>query len=227
MIWEPHESPSPHVPNPKSRFPTLNAIVDVDAARAAGWAAIEVARACIAGGGRFLQVRAKQQPGAAFLELARAVVALARPSGAIVIVNDRADIAKLAGADGVHLGQEDLSPSAARAILGPFALIGRSTHSLTQIEAAATEPVDYLAIGPVFETTTKATGYDAVGLEMVAKAASTGCPVVAIGGIKLHNARSAIAAGATSVALISDLLVTGDPARRTTEFLDALGTARR
>jgi len=153
-------------------------------------------------------------------------VALARPRDAVVIVNDRADIAKLAGAEGVHLGQDDLSPLAARAILGPAALIGRSTHSIAQIEAASTEPVDYLAIGPVFGTTTKATGYDAVGLGMVTKAASTGRPVVAIGGIKLHNAASVIAAGAASVAVISDLLVTGDPKQRTTEFLNALAGAR-
>lgn len=223
----PHESPTPQDPNPTSRIPTLNAIVDVDVAAEAGWAPVDLARAFIAGGGRFLQLRAKHLPGAAFLELARSVVALARASGAIAIINDRADIAKLAGADGVHLGQDDLPPSAARAMLGSSALIGRSTHSVTQVEAAAKEPVDYLAIGPVFETVTKATGYTAVGLELVAQAARTGRPVVAIGGIRLDNAASVLAAGAASVAVISDLLVTGDPAARTAEFLNALRTVQR
>src|SRR5262249_33099059 len=158
---------------------------------------------------------------------ARAAAALGHESGAIVIINDRADVAKLAGADGVHLGQEDLGPSAAREILGASAIIGRSTHSTTQIERAAKEPVDYIAIGPVFETATKATGYEAVGLGMVAVAAKSGLPVVAIGGIKLANAASVIAAGAASVAIISDLLATGDPAARTMEYLNELRGAQR
>jgi thiamine-phosphate pyrophosphorylase len=186
-----------------------------------------VVRACLAGGARFLQVRAKQLSSAAFLDLAMAAVKLAGASGAIVIINDRADIAKLAGADGVHLGQDDLDPEAARAMLGAAAIIGRSTHSVTQIERAAKEPVDYVAIGPVFETATKATGYEAVGLGMVSVAAKGGRPVVGIGGIKLSNAASVIAAGARSVAIISDLLATGDPASRTTEYLNALRGAQR
>jgi thiamine-phosphate pyrophosphorylase len=223
----PHESPAPQIPSPKSRIPVLYAIVDVNAATAAGWAPLDVARACLAGGSRFLQLRAKHLQSAAFLDLASAVVAAARQSRAIVIVNDRADVAKLAGADGVHLGQDDLTPSAARAILGPSAVIGRSTHSVTQIEAAAKEPVDYLAVGPVFDTTTKATGYSAIGLEMVARAARSARPVVAIGGIRLDNAAAVIAAGATSVAVISDLLVGGDPAARTAAYLAALGGIQR
>src|SRR5262249_33503240 len=127
------------------RFQPLNVIVDTDAAAAAGWPPIDLLRACVAGGARFLQVRAKHLPGAAFLELARAAVMLTRESGGILIINDRADIAKLAGADGVHLGQDDLAPSAARAMLGASAIIGRSTHSVTQIDRAAKEPVDYMA----------------------------------------------------------------------------------
>jgi thiamine-phosphate pyrophosphorylase len=184
-------------------------------------------RACLAGGARFLQVRAKHLSGGVFLELARAVVKLARESRAIIIINDRADIAKLAGADGVHLGQQDLEPSAVRAMLGASAIIGRSTHSGTQIDAATNEPVDYVAIGPVFDTATKATGFEAVGLEMVATAAKCRLPVIAIGGIKLGNAASVIAAGAASVAVIGDLLVTGDAAARTADYLNALRGAQR
>jgi thiamine-phosphate pyrophosphorylase len=111
-------------------------------------------------------------------------------------------------------------------MLGSSAVIGRSTHSTAQIDQAAQEPVDYVAIGPVFETATKTTGYEAVGLGMVAIAAKSGLPVVGIGGIKLANAASVIAAGAASVAIISDLLATGDPGARTMEYLNALGARR-
>jgi thiamine-phosphate pyrophosphorylase len=156
-----------------------------------------------------------------FLKAASAIVALAHGRGATVIVNDRADIARLSGADGVHLGQDDLDPAAARRLLGDRAMIGRSTHNKVQLESAAAEPVDYVAIGPVFATATKATGYDAVGLEMVRVAAQLGKPVVAIGGIALGNARSVIDAGASAVAVISDLMV-GDPRARTRAFVKEL-----
>ena len=201
--------------------------MDIAAAESAGLTPIDLARAFLSGGARFLQLRAKQLSGAALLELAKAFVASVRPYGGVAVINDRADIAKLAGADGVHLGQDDLPPRAARAMLGPSALIGYSTHTVAQIEAAAGEPVDYVAIGPVFGTTTKETGYAAVGLDMVANAAKSRRPVVAIGGIRLDNAPSVIAAGAASVAVIGDLLVTGDPAGRTAEFLAALRGASR
>lgn len=222
----PHESPTPQIPNPKSRIPSLTAIVDADIAVAAGWAPLDLARAYLAGGARFLQVRAKQRSGAALLDLASAVVMAAKPDGAIVIVNDRADVARLAHADGVHLGQEDLSPEAARTILGPDAIIGRSTHSVVQLDAAANEPVDYIAVGPVFTTSTKETGYAAVGLELVQRAAGRR-PVVAIGGITLERAPKVLAAGAASVAVISDLLSTRDPANRVAAFLTALRDAAR
>jgi thiamine-phosphate pyrophosphorylase len=141
-----------------------------------------------------------------------------------VIVNDRADLALLSRAAGVHLGQEDLPPAAARQLLGPHALIGFSTHTTRQVELAAREPIDYLAIGPVFGTRTKATGYDAVGVAMVAEAArlSNGRPVVAIGGITLETAPALIEAGASAVAVIGDLLATGDPAGRVAAYLRAL-----
>jgi len=184
-------------------------------------------RAYLAGGARVLQVRAKHHSGAALLDLASAIVMAAKPEGAIVIVNDRADIARLARADGVHLGQEDLSPEAARAILGPGAMIGRSTHSVTQLDAAAKEPVDYVAVGPVFTTSTKETGYAAVGLELVHRAAAGTRPVVAIGGITIENAPKVLSAGAASVAVISDLLSTRNPVSRVAAFLTALRDAAR
>lgn len=183
-----------------------------------------MARAFLDGGARFLQLRAKHLSGAAFLETATAVVALARMRGATILVNDRADIAHLAGADGVHLGQDDLAASAARAMLGGAAMVGLSTHTVTQLEAAAKDLVDYVAIGPIFATVSKATGYDAVGLTLVreAKARAAGKPVIAIGGITLDNAPSVIAAGADAVAVIGDLLSTGDATARTRAFVARL-----
>jgi thiamine-phosphate pyrophosphorylase len=144
-----------------------------------------------------------------------------------VIVNDRADIAKLSGAAGVHLGQDDLDPIAARRLLGGDAVIGISTHSADQVRAAATMAVDYIAVGPVFGTSTKDTGYRAVGTSLVSEATAIlrdidSKPVVAIGGITLERAPEVIRAGAASVAVISDLLSTGDPESRVREYLRAL-----
>ena len=203
----------------------LCAIVDVEAAARAGWQPFDLARAFIDGGARFLQLRAKDLPGALFLETATAIVQLAHGRGASVIVNDRADIARLAGADGVHVGQDDLSPRAVRSLVGPGAVVGLSTHTIEQVERAVEEPVSYVAIGPVFGTTTKVTGHERVGLDMVREAAlrtrARGLPLVAIGGITLENAPSVIQAGAQSVAVISNLLA-GDPERRVRGFLNLM-----
>jgi thiamine-phosphate pyrophosphorylase len=153
-------------------------------------------------------------------------VAISAPAGAQLIVNDRADVARLAGAAGVHLGQADLSPDAARRVVGPDRMVGLSTHTIAQLDAAVREPVDYVAIGPVFGTASKATGYDAIGLAMVEQAAARaharGLHVVAIGGITLERAADVVRAGADAVAVISDLLRTGDPRARVREYLERL-----
>ncbi len=158
------------------------------------------------------------------------IVTLARPAGAAVIVNDRADIALLSGADGVHVGQEDLEPVDARRILGGSATIGISTHSLEQVREASRLPVSYIAVGPVFHTSTKATGRPEVGTVFVREAAAIlrgagepATPLVAIGGITLDRAQEVIRAGAASVAVISDLLATGNPEARVREYLQELG----
>ncbi len=207
-------------------LPRLNAIVDVEFAERAGWRPIDLANAYLAGGARFLQLRAKNLPGDRFLELARAIAVAAHERDALFVVNDRADLARLSGADGVHIGQEDLPPAAVRRIVGDTAIVGRSTHTLEQLAAALAEPVSYVAVGPVFGTTTKATGYDAVGLARVRAAAAAAAgrvPLVAIGGITLDTAPSVIDAGAASVAVIGDLLSTGDPAARVQEYCRRLG----
>lgn len=163
-----------------------------------------------------------------FLGMCEDIVARARKVDAIVIVNDRADIAKLCAADGVHVGQDDLDPASVRKILGGPALIGISTHSPDQVRAAAKMAVDYIAVGPIFGTTTKDTGHRSVGTAFVSEAAAilrdAGCaaPVVAIGGITLERAPNVIRAGAISVAVISDLLSTGNPEARVTQYLRVL-----
>jgi thiamine-phosphate pyrophosphorylase len=202
--------------------------VDVDLAVRAGWTPIDLARAVLDGGATLIQLRAKQLSSAAFLDLADAAVRLAHSYHASVIVNDRADIALMSAAAGVHVGQDDLPPSAARRLLGEEALIGFSTHSVAQVERALREPISYVAVGPVFGTRSKDTGYAAVGLELVGSAAQlTGpLPVVAIGGVTLENAPSVIEAGATSVAVISDLLVGNDPRGRTQAFVQRLAQNR-
>jgi thiamine-phosphate pyrophosphorylase len=219
--------PEARIQTPELRLPILNAIVDVQAAERSGWTPTDLARAFLAGGARFLQLRAKHLTGAAFLDIAKAIVELARPFDAMVIVNDRADIARLSGADGVHVGQEDLSPRAVRQVVGADAVVGLSTHTMEQLERALDEPVSYVATGPVFGTTTKHTGYDAIGLERVAAAArrtARRLPLVAIGGITLERAASVVAAGATSVAVIGDLLATADPEGQTRNYLRVLNS---
>lgn len=204
------------------RLPScLYAIIDQDVAARFGWTVPALAEAYLEGGARFLQVRAKHATGAEYLKMCEDVVARARAVGAWVIVNDRADIARLAGAAGVHVGQDDLSAADARAIVGADAIVGFSTHSVDQVRAAEGMPIDYVAIGPIFGTATKETGYSALGLDVLRRVA-TAKPVVAIGGITLDRARSVIDAGAASVAVISDLLVTGSPSARVREYLSAL-----
>lgn len=135
----------------------------------------------------------------------------------------------MSGAAGVHVGQEDLPPAAVRRLLGPAAVVGFSTHTSEQIERASVEPISYVAIGPVFGTRTKDTGYIAVGLDKVAEAArrARGLPVVAIGGVTLATVAAVWEAGASSVAVISDLLEGGDPARRVRAYLQAAASVTR
>lgn len=181
-------------------------------------------RAVLDGGATFIQIRAKPLESGPLAELCDASVAIARPYGAQIIVNDRVDVARMSGAAGVHVGQDDLPPADARRLLGPDAVIGFSTHSVEQFTAALAEPVSYLAVGPIFGTATKDTGYAAVGLALVADAArqAGAMPIVAIGGITLERAPSVLAAGATAVAVIGDLLAGGDPRGRTRRYLQAL-----
>ena len=183
-----------------------------------------MARAFLDGGAGVVQVRAKHLPSGPFLRLVDEVLAVSAPYAATILVNDRVDVALISGASGAHVGQDDLGPREARRLLGATAIVGYSTHSRAQVELASSEPVSYMAIGPVFGTRTKDTGYAPVGLGMVAEAvrASKGLPIVAIGGITLETAPAVVAAGASAVAVIGDLLAGGDPASRVAAYGRAL-----
>lgn len=158
-------------------------------------------------GATLVQLREKRAPALRFYEEAKAALAVAAERGMRLIVNDRVDIAMAIGGAGVHLGQDDLPPEAARRLLGDDAVIGYSTHSVTQALKASQLPIDYLAVGPIFSTTTKENPDPVVGLDglRTVREALGGLPLVAIGGITPANAAEVIQAGADSVAMISGL----------------------
>jgi thiamine-phosphate pyrophosphorylase len=201
--------------------PFFYPIIDTEVCREYRQDPLHVALACLRGGAPWLQLRAKEERGAPFLALADAVVSAAGDFRARIVINDRADIALMAGAAGVHVGQDDLPVAAIRQMVGPSVVVGLSTHDEQQADLAIDSSADYIAVGPVYGTTSKDTGYDARGLDLVRHAAGRGKPVVAIGGITLARARDVVAAGATAIAVISDVL-RGDPERRARQFVDLL-----
>jgi thiamine-phosphate pyrophosphorylase len=143
-------------------------------------------------------------------------------------VNDRPDVAVLTAARGVHVGQDDLDVEQARAIVGKEKCVGVSTHNLQQFQRAAASSADYIAVGPVFATTSKANPDPVVGLQLIREARGmTAKPIVAIGGITLEKAKAVIDAGADSVAVISDILLARSPGERASQFLETLGGANR
>ncbi len=185
---------------------------------------VALARAMLAGGARLLQLRLKSTATGALLATAQAVRELTAARGATFILNDRADVALACGADGVHLGQDDLPVAAARAILGPAKLIGFSTHSETQLGAAGDASADYLALGPIYATTSKSAADPVLGCERLRAArALTSAPLVAIGGITAATAPLVLAAGADAVAVIAALVRAADVERATSELLALVG----
>jgi len=173
------------------------------------------------GGASLIQLREKRVPPREFYEQAKKAVAVALSRGVQLLINDRIDVALAVGAAGVHLGQDDMPPEAARKLLGPNAVIGYSTHNIQQAIAATKLPIDYVAIGPIFATTTKSDTAPVLGLDglrTVRQAIGT-FPLVAIGGITHGNASKVIEAGADSVAVISALLSNSHGIREATRSL--------
>jgi thiamine-phosphate pyrophosphorylase len=173
---------------------------------------LAIAEAILAAGVPLLQLRVKDQPTGRCVEIARAVKAATDRAGAQLIINDRADIARLVDAAGVHLGQEDLPAAAARDILGAHKIIGLSTHNLEQAEAAARAGVaDYIGFGPIYPTTSKARPDPAQGLEGLRRVrAQVAMPIVAIGGITGRTMPEVLAAGADAVAMIGEVVRAAD-----------------
>jgi thiamine-phosphate pyrophosphorylase len=175
---------------------------------------VRIAEALFRGGAQLVQVRNKEASSGILLNQVERIMSIA-PPGSLVIVNDRVDVARIARAGGVHLGQHDMPVAAARKILGPAVIIGVSTHSAEQAREAVTLPIDYLAIGPIFRTSTKKNPDPVVGIEgLRAVARLTAKPIVAIGGITLETSRDVFIAGAHSIAVIRDLLDAADIAGR-------------
>lgn len=187
------------------QLPRLYAITDT---QISGLSHAEQVAALCAGGASLIQLREKRLTARQFQDEARLALAVARKCGANILINDRVDIAIAVGADGVHLGQDDLPPDAARKLLGDQAIIGFSTHTLEDVARALHYRLDYIAIGPIFPTRTKKDPEPVVGLSGLTRVrlASGSVPLVAIGGIDLGNSPSVFAAGADSVAVISALL---------------------
>ena len=174
-------------------------------------------------GVRLLQYRNKTASSRELFQKTRALADSLNPLGVTLFANDRPDVAVLAGASGVHVGQEDLSVEHARAIVGLNKFVGVSTHNLEQFSAAAASSADYIAVGPVYPTRTKANPDPVVGMPFIRTVRSlTDKPIVAIGGITLENATEVIDAGADSVAVISDILDAQDPGRRARRYLNLL-----
>lgn len=191
----------------------------------AGRAQLEVIRMALEGGVRLVQYRDKDLPDTEFLKEAKAAVALCRRFGAMLLVNDRVEAAREAGAHGVHLGQDDMSPEAARRILGPEAILGLSTHSREEVMAARGLPLDYINIGPMFPTATKEHArYGTLGPDLVAElAASSPFPVTTMGGIKKHHLRDLFRRGLKTVAMVTEISLAPDPTARVRELLSEIG----
>jgi len=192
-------------------LPRLYAIADADTLARRGMALEDFSMQLRDAGVTLLQYRDKQGTPQQVLENAACIREIFTATDCRLILNDRADLAKLAGWHGLHVGQEDLSPAGARAVMGQQAILGISTHNEAQLIAADASDADYVAIGPIFPTDSKEKPDPVVGLEGLRRVrALTRKPLVAIGGITLSNAAEVIAAGADSVAVISGLLPFGD-----------------
>jgi len=201
--------------------------VILDAALAEG-PVDQLAANLFAAGVRLFQYRDKRAAGGELLRNARALAEQLVSQGATSMANDRPDVAHLAGANGVHVGQDDVDAEDARVVVGPSKLVGVSTHNRGQFEAALETSADYLAVGPIFATGSKESPDPVVGVALLKELRGlTERPIVAIGGITLERAKEVIEAGADSVAVISGILRAEDPAMRAREFLEALEGNRR
>lgn len=200
-------------------LPPFYAILDPEQTK--GRSSEGVLHELLAGGAAILQLRVKTMTAGDFLQLAKRSRAETRSQGCKLIINDRVDIALACDADGVHLGQDDLPLAAGRKLMGSK-IIGISTHNVEQAKEAEENGADYIGFGPVFGTTTKATGYSARGAEMLRQIrAAVKLPIVAIGGITEQNVQQVWQTGADSAAIISDILGADDIGAKTRRILSS------
>lgn len=201
----------------------LALVVITDPACGEGRSIVDVVRAALLGGAPSIQLRAKEQPAREQVELARALLRETRSAAALLFVNDRLDVALAAGADGAHLGQDDLPAAAARKIVPPGFLIGVSAETAELARAAVRDGADYVGVGPVYPTGSKADAGEAIGCARLAEVArAVPIPAVAIGGIAAENAGDAVRAGAAGVAVISAVMRAASPEAATRELLRAV-----
>lgn len=181
---------------------------------------VDVVRAALRGGAPAIQLRMKDAPAREMVEVAHALLALTKPAGALLFVNDRVDVAVISGADGAHVGQDDLPVAAARRVSPPGFLLGVSAETVELAMQAEEEGADYVGVGPVYTTGSKADAGEPIGLGRIAEvAASVRIPVVGIGGIAIGNARSVVESGAAGVAVISAVMRADDPELAARELL--------
>lgn len=174
----------------------------------------------VRGGAQLVQIRDKSTPACELLKDMQRCVEFASDRNITLILNDRCDLVLSSGADGVHLGLDDLPPESARILLGNKRTIGCSTHTILQVKRASSLPIQYIGFGPVFRTSTKEKASPVVGLQKLKQACqASSLPVVAIGGIGIKQVRDVLHAGAASAAVISALMTAPDIARRMEEFL--------
>ncbi|MDM7994816.1 MAG: thiamine phosphate synthase [Acidobacteriota bacterium] len=201
-------------------LPPIYPITDKQLARAATH--YSILRELVRGGATLVQIRDKGTPLRELLRDLRRCSDFASERGVALIINDRCDLALSCAATGLHLGQEDLPPDTARAILGDNCIIGLSAHSLAQVRKSLQQPVQYISFGPVYPTSTKKDAAPAVGLRRLKSACRlSSLPVVAIGGIGLGQIREILDAGAASAAVISALMGAKNIAREMNRFLEA------
>jgi thiamine-phosphate pyrophosphorylase len=205
-------------------FPPLYAVLDPSLSTEP---AISTAQKLADGGARLIQLRDKRASAGKLYAQTLEYLSVLRPFGARLIVNDRPDIAAMSGAGGVHVGQEDLPVKEARAICGSEAWVGVSTHNLEQFREAILTSADYIAVGPIFPTSSKQNPDPVVGLDFLRQARQlTRKPLVAIGGITIESAAEVFRSGADSVAVIRNLVDAPDPAGRAQEFIAIAGRTR-
>lgn len=209
-------------------WPRFDLYVITDAGLAPGRSHADIARAALAGGADAVQIRDKSATAQNLCLWVAEIQPIARKFGAVLLVNDRVDVALVAGADGAHVGQEDLPAREARRLLPPPSVLGVSAGTVEEAKKAARADADYIGVGPVFQTPTKPDAGEPIGLEGLARVArAVQVPVVAIGGITLENVIAVIEAGASGVAVVSAVVSAQDMAQATRALKGRIAEARR